>query len=252
MTCSARLPVYAVVIGAFIPARSVGWGVGLQGLVLFTLYVAGIVGAMAAALILRRTATKGAASGFIMELPRYQWPPLRDLVIGLWQRAWVFLRRAGTIIFTVTVVLWLLLTFPQAAPGESQVEASFAGKIASGLEVVVRPIGFNHEIALALIPAMAAREVAVASLATTYAVDADDDEQAAKGLMPQLQARWTLPTALAFLAWFVFAPQCLSTIAVARRETNGWKWPVFMLAYLFGLAYIFAGITYWLAVAAGL
>jgi ferrous iron transport protein B len=252
MTCSARLPVYAVIIGAFIPHRTVGWGVGLQGLVLFSLYLAGIVGAMAAALVLRRTATKGSASGFIMELPKYQWPPLRDLAIGLWQRAFIFLRRAGTIIFTVTVVLWALLSFPQAKPGENQSEVSIAGHIADGLEVLVRPIGFNHEIALSLIPAMAAREVAVASLATTYAVDASDDAQAAQGLMPRLKARWTLPTALAFLAWFVFAPQCLSTIAVARRETNGWKWPSFMLAYLFALAYIFAGITYWLAVAAGL
>jgi ferrous iron transport protein B len=252
MTCSARLPVYAVIIGAFIPATTVGWGIGLQGLVLFALYVAGIIGAFCAAMVLRRTVTRGNASGFIMELPKYQWPPLRDLVIGLWQRAWVFLRRAGTIIFTVTVVLWLLLSFPQAGPGQSQSEASFAGHIASGLEVVVEPIGFNHEIALALIPAMAAREVAVASLATTYAVDATDEDQAAQGLIPQLRARWTLPTALAFLAWFVFAPQCLSTIAVARRETNGWKWPSFMLAYLFGLAYIFAGITYWSAVALGL
>jgi ferrous iron transport protein B len=196
--------------------------------------------------------TKGNASGFIMELPKYQMPPLRDLAIGLWQRAWIFLRRAGTIIFMVTEVLWLLLTFPKAGPGESQSEASIAGHIASGLEQVVHPIGFNHEIALALIPAMAAREVAVASLATTYAIDAEDEDAAAQGLIPKLQASWTLPTALAFLAWFVFAPQCLSTIAVARRETNGWKWPVFMLAYLFGLAYIFAGLTYWLALAAGL
>ena len=164
----------------------------------------------------------------------------------------MFLRRAGTIIFAATVILWLLLSFPKAAPGESQVDASFAGAIASGLEVVVEPIGFNREIALALIPAMAAREVAVSALATTYAVDAADEEEAAEGLIPKLQAGWTLPTALAFLAWFVFAPQCLSTIAVARRETNGWKWPLFMLAYLFALAYIFAGITYWLAVAAGL
>ncbi len=252
MTCSARLPVYAVIIGAFIPATTVGWGIGLQGLVLFALYLAGIAGAMVAALVLRRTVTRGSASGFIMELPKYQWPPLRDLVIGLWQRAWIFLRRAGTIIFTVTVVLWALLSFPQAGPGESQSEASIAGHIASGLEVVVRPIGFNHEIALALIPAMAAREVAVSSLATTYAIDAEDEDAAAEGLIPKLRAGWTLPTALAFLAWFVFAPQCLSTIAVARRETNGWKWPLFMMAYLFALAYIFAGLTYWLAVAAGL
>jgi len=252
MTCSARLPVYAVIIGAFIPARSAGWGIGLQGLVLFVLYLAGILGAMAAALVLRRSVTKGTASGFIMELPRYQMPRLRDIAIGLWQRSWIFLRRAGTIIFSVTIVLWLLLTFPRAAPGEDQVDASAAGQMANGLAVVVEPIGFNRDIALALIPAMAAREVAVASLATTYAVSGSDDDETAAGLVPQLQARWSLPTALAFLAWFVFAPQCLSTIAVARRETNGWKWPAFMLAYLFALAYVFAGITYWSALALGL
>jgi ferrous iron transport protein B len=251
MTCSARLPVYAVIIAAFIPNRTVGPGVGLQGLVLFALYVLGIVGAMAVAMVLRSSVTKGTASGFIMELPKYQMPHPKDLAIGLYQRAWIFLRRAGTIIFTVSVVLWLLLSFPRAAPGENQVDASLAGHIANGLAVVVAPIGFNRDMALALIPAMAAREVAVSSLATTYAVSASDDEQTAQKLGDQLKAHWSLPTALAFLAWFVFAPQCLSTIAVARRETNGWKWPGFMLAYLFGLAYIFAGITYWSAVALG-
>ncbi|MGH6786568.1 MAG: ferrous iron transporter B [Novosphingobium sp.] len=253
MTCSARLPVYAVIIAAFIPNDAVGGTViGQQGLVLFALYLAGIVGAMAVALILRRSVTKGAASGFIMELPKYQLPHPKDLLIGLWQRAWIFLRRAGTIIFMVTVVLWLLLNFPRAAPGEDQVDASIAGKVASGLAVVVEPIGFNRDIALALIPAMAAREVAVSSLATTYAVGAASEEETALQLGDQLKARWSLPTALAFLAWFVFAPQCMSTIAVTRRETNGWKWPGFMLAYLFGLAYLFAGITYWSAVALGL
>jgi ferrous iron transport protein B len=252
MTCSARLPVYTVIIAAFIPARAVGPGIGLQGLVMFGLYVAGIAGAMVVALVLRRSVTKGAASGFIMELPKYQLPRLRDLAIGLWQRAWIFLRRAGTIIFMATIVLWLLLSFPRAAPGESQIDASVAGKIANGLAVVVEPIGFNRDIALALVPAMAAREVAVSALATTYAVASDDEEQTAIALGDQLAARWSLPTALAFLAWFVFAPQCLSTIAVARRETNGWKWPAVMVAYLFALAYIFAGITYWSAVALGL
>lgn len=252
MTCSARLPVYAVIIAAFIPATRVGPGIGLQGLVLFALYVAGIVGAMAVALVLRRSVAKGQASGFIMELPRYQLPSVKDIAIGLWQRAWIFLRRAGTIIFTVTIVLWLLLSFPRAEPGESQVDASFAGQIANGLAVVVEPIGFNRDMALALIPAMAAREVAVSSLATTYAVDAEDEEQAAQALGAQLARDWSLPMALSFLAWFVFAPQCLSTIAVARRETNGWKWPAFMLAYLFALAYIAAGATFWIATAAGL
>ena len=252
MTCSARLPVYAVIIAAFIPARNVGWGLGLQGLVLFTLYAAGIVGAMVVALVLRRSVTKGDASGFIMELPKYQIPRLRDMAIGLWQRAWIFLRRAGTIIFAVTVVLWLLLNFPRAAKGENQVDASIGGHVANGLAVVLKPIGFNRDIALSLIPAMAAREVAVASLATTYAVSADDSDQGNRQLAGRLKQHWSLPTALAFLAWFVFAPQCMSTIAVTRRETNGWKWPAFMLLYLFALAYVFAGITYWSAVALGL
>ena len=252
MTCSARLPVYAVIIAAFIPNRTVGWGVGLQGLVLFGLYVSGIVGAMLAALVLRRSITKGAASGFIMELPKYQLPTLKDLALGLFQRAWIFLRRAGTIIFTVTVVLWLLLNFPRAGEGQNQVDASVAGKIANGLAVVVEPIGFNRDIALSLIPAMAAREVAVSSLATSYAVGASDEEQASAQLGDRLKASWSLPTALAFLAWFVFAPQCMSTIAVTRRETNGWRWPAFMLTYLFSLAYIFAGMTYWTAVWLGL
>ncbi len=252
MTCSARLPVYAVIIAAVIPATTVGPGIGLQGLVLFALYVAGIVGAMIVALVLRRTVTAGAASGFIMELPRYQLPRLKDLLIGLWQRAWVFLRRAGTIIFAATVVLWLLLTFPKAGEGESQLDASYAGQISAAVHPAFEPIGFNQEMTLALVPAMAAREVAVASLATTYAVDSDDEAETEEALRGQIAARWSLPTALAFLAWFVFAPQCISTIAVARRETNGWKWPVVMLTYLFALAYIFAGATYWLAVWLGL
>lgn len=250
MTCSARLPVYAVIIAAFIPATSVGPGIGLQGLVLFALYLAGILGAMAAALILRGTLTKGTASGFIMEMPRYQLPRIKDLAIGLWQRAWVFLRRAGGIIFVVTIALWVLLSFPRAAPGESQVDASIAGHIASAIEPVLAPIGFNHEMTLAVIPAMAAREVAVSALATTYAIEGDEDAQA-QGLTERLASAWSLPTALAFLAWFVFAPQCISTIAVARRETNGWKWPAFMLGYLFALAWIFAGLTFWLATALG-
>jgi len=255
MTCSARLPVYAVIIAAFIPARDVGPGIGLQGLVMFVLYLTGVAGAMLAALIFRRTIAKGVSSGFMMELPKYQMPNLRDVAIGLWQRAYVFLRRAGTIIMAVTVVLWLLTSYPQAPEGSGlkQSEYSIAGRIASGLEVIVRPIGFNHEMALAVIPAMAAREVAVAALQTVYAIDAGDDEEAgASALSTRLQSRWTLPMALSFLMWFVFAPQCLSTIAVIRRETNGWKWPLFALGYLFALAYLAAGATFWLATALGL
>jgi ferrous iron transport protein B len=255
MTCSARLPVYALIIGAFIPERTIAPGVGLKGFVLFALYLFGIVGAMAAALVIRRSVAKGASGSFLIEMPRYQWPRLRDIALGLWQRAYVFLRRAGTIIFASSIILWTLLTFPQAPKdtGIGQVEYSVAGRIASGIEVVVKPIGFNKEIALALIPAMAAREVAVAALATTYAIDAGDDEDTtAKLLGDRLAGKWSLATALAFLVWFVFAPQCISTIAVTRRETNGWKWPVFMVTYLFVLAYVMAGITYWTAVAFGL
>ena len=256
MTCSARLPVYAVIIAAFIPARSVGPGIGLQGLVLFALYVSGIFGALIAALLLRRTVTKGPAHGFMMEMPKYQWPNWRDVALGLWQRAYVFLRRAGTIIATTTMILWVLLSFPQVPAGsaKSQVDHSIAGRIADGIAPVFAPIGFNRDIVLSLIPAMAAREVAVSALATVNAIDNGKDDEAGRdrSLVGALKKAWTLPTALAFLAWFVFAPQCISTIAVVRRETNGWKWPGFMLGYLFALAYFAAGITFWTAKAFGL
>lgn len=253
MTCSARLPVYAVIIGAFIPARTVGPGIGLQGLVLFGLYITGIVSAMVASLVIRRTIARGDSAGFMMEMPKYQMPAWRDVVLGLWQRAMIFLKRAGTLILAATILLWALLSFPKAPEGQSQVQYSAAGRIADGLAFIVRPIGFNHEMALAIIPAMAAREVAVSALATVYSIENNDDENAVKQtLIQRLQGRWSLPTALAFLIWFVFAPQCLSTIAVMRRETNGWKWPAFALAYLFALAYIGAGFTFWTATAIGL
>jgi ferrous iron transport protein B len=254
MTCSARLPVYTIIIGALIPDRAVLPGVGLQGLVLFGLYVMGIIGAFCAALVLRRTVTKGATSGFMMEMPKYQMPRLRDIGLGLWQRAEIFLKRAGTIILLTTVVLWALLSFPKPPEGSgiSKVDYSIAGRIGNGLETLVAPIGFNRDIALALIPAMAAREVAVAAIGTVYAVDNPDDAAGDATIRENLRANWTLPTALAFLMWFVFAPQCISTIAVTRRETNGWRWPTFMVGYLFALAYAAAGITYWSAVALGL
>ena len=252
MTCAARLPVYTIIIGAFIPNTQVAPLVGLQGLVLFVLYLLGILGAFVAALVLRRTVTKGESSGFMMEMPKYQMPRLGDVAIGLWSRAAIFLKRAGTTIALTTVVLWLLLSFPRAPEGQSQVDYSVAGRIASGLEVAVAPIGFNRDIALALIPAMAAREVAVAAIGTVYAVDDPEDAAGEKTIVENLRSRWSLPTALAFLMWFVFAPQCISTIAVTRRETNGWAWPAFMVGYLFAAAYIMAGITYWLAVLAGL
>ncbi|WP_420606594.1 ferrous iron transporter B [Novosphingopyxis sp.] len=253
MTCSARLPVYTIIIGSFIPASKIGPGIGLQGLVLLGLYLFGIVGAMIVSLVLRGSVTRGDGSGFLIEMPKYQLPRLRDVAIGLFQRAWIFMRRAGTIIFFATILLWALLSFPKTPvdSGISQVDYSVAGRIANGITPAMEPIGFNRDITLALIPAMAAREVAVSALGTVYAIDAEDDEGTTV-LGDRLAADWTLPTALAFLMWFVFAPQCVSTIAVTRRETNGWRWPVFMVVYLFGLAYIMSGITFWLARAAGL
>ena len=253
MTCSARLPVYAVIIAAFIPDRTVAGIIGLQGLVLFALYMGGIAGALVAALFLRKTVMRGASHGFLMEMPKYQLPILRDVLLGLFQRAVIFLRRAGTIILASTVILWLLLSFPKPPEGarEPAIDYSVAGRIAATLEPVVRPIGFGRDIALALIPAMAAREVAVSALGTVYAIEGDETAQE-RSLVDRLQGRWPLPTALAFLVWFVFAPQCISTVAVVRRETNGWKWPAFLLAYLFGLAYLAAGATFWLATALGL
>jgi ferrous iron transport protein B len=252
MTCSARLPVYTLVIGALIPNVRVLPFVGLQGLVMLGLYIMGVAGAFVVALVLRRTVTKGASSGFMMEMPKYQLPSVRDLAIGLWSRAEIFLKRAGTTIAFTTIVLWAMLSFPQVPKGSpvSQVNYSVAGRIANAIEPAFRPIGFNRDIVLALIPAMAAREVSVAALGTVYAIDSSSDDESK--MAQTLQKRWSLATALAFLMWFVFAPQCISTIAVTRRETNGWKWPAFMVSYLFVLAYVAAGITYWLATLAGL
>jgi ferrous iron transport protein B len=219
---------------------------------MFGLYLTGIAGALLAALVLRRGVLKGGGGGFMMELPKYQWPPLKDVAIGILTRAQIFLKRAGTIILGTTIILWALASIPQAGPGQKQSEVSIAGHIASGIETVVKPIGFNHDISLALLPAMAAREVAVSAIATVYSIDSPDEQTGAAQLQNNLQHRWSLATALAFLAWFIFAPQCISTIAVTRRETNGWKWPLFMVTYLFVLAYVFAGATYWTAVALGL
>ncbi|MFZ4688030.1 MAG: ferrous iron transporter B [Polymorphobacter sp.] len=247
MTCSARLPVYAVVIGAFIPATNVG-PFGLQGLVLFGLYVAGVVGALVAAWALRQTVTKGPSPTFLMEMPKYQWPAPRDIGIGMYQRGLAFVQRAGGIILISTIALWALATWPKppADWNRPALEYSAAGSIGTALEPIFRPIGFNKEIALALVPGMAAREVAVSALGTVYALQGVDENHA-EGLIAQLRGTWSLPTALAFLAWFVFAPQCISTLAVTRRETGGWAWPAFMFAYLFAAAYAAAGITYWTA-----
>lgn len=245
MTCSARIPVYAIIIGAFIPSTTVIGGIGLQGLVLFGLYLVGIVSAMVVAWVFKRTVTQGASQLFLMELPKYQLPHPRDVILGLFQRASVFLRRAGTIILISMIVLWVLASYPAPPPDatEAAIRYSFAGQIGRGLEVLFAPIGFNWEISIALVPGMAAREVAIASLGTVYSLSGSEDA-IAQSLEGTLQAAWSLPTALAFLAWYVFAPQCLATLAITRRETNSWRWPVFMFVYLFVLAYVAAGLVF--------
>lgn len=246
MTCSARIPVYALIIGAFIPATKVG-PFSLQGVVLFTLYVAGIFSAVLVAFIFKRTITKARSQPLIMELPTYKLPNPGDFFISLWMRVSAFLKRAGTVILAVSVVLWFLAAFP---PSATTLRDSFAGKLGSLLEPLLAPIGFNLEIAIALVPGMAAREVAVGALGTVYAVHGAADS--GLGLSETLQSAWSLPTALAFLAWYVFAPQCFATIATIRRETGTWKWAGFALGYLFTLAYAAAGIVYWTSLAAGL
>lgn len=248
ITCSARLPVYTIIIAAFIPNREVAGGFGLQGVVMFTLYIAGILSAMAVAWILKRSVTRGASQSFMMELPKYQLPHIRDVLLGLLLRARIFLRRAGTIILSAMIILWVLASFPAPPAGATgpAIQYSLVGWIGRGLEVIFAPIGFNWEISVALVPGMAAREVAIAALGTIYSLGGSD-EVVAHSLVGTLQNAWSLPTALAFVTWYVFAPQCLSTLAVTKRETNSWRWPIFMFCYMFGLAYISAGIVYYSA-----
>jgi len=244
MTCSARLPVYALIIAAFIPNRPVG-AFNLQGLVLFTLYVAGILAAMAVAYALKRTALRTSYHPLLLELPEYKWPNLRNLVLGLWERAKTFLQRVGTIILALMIVLWFLSSFPAPPEGATgpAIQYSLAGTIGRALEHVFAPLGFNWQISLALVPGLAAREVAVGALGTVYSLSATGDDVAAT-LVPMIAQTWSLATALSLLAWYVFAPQCLSTLVVVRRETNSWRYPLIMAGYLFALAYLAAFVTF--------
>jgi len=244
MTCSARLPLYALLIGAFIPEQEVGI-FNLQGLTLFALYVAGIVSAMSIAWILKRTWMKSSYQPLMLELPSYRLPNLRNVLLGLWQRAWIFLRRVGGIIFALTVLLWFLSTFPSPPIGAEgpAIQYSFAGIIGQALQVVFAPIGFNWQICIALIPGMAAREVAVAALGTVYSLSVTGEE-VAQTLSPIIGQEWSLATAYSLFAWYVFAPQCLATLAVVKRETNSWRYPLVMAGYLFGLAYAASFLVY--------
>jgi ferrous iron transport protein B len=244
-TCSARLPVYALIIGAFIPQKTVLGFLNLQGVVLFVLYVAGIVSAMAVAWTMKVAAGRKMLHPLMMELPSYRWPHLKNLFIGLLERAKIFLTRVGTIILSLTILLWFLSSFP-APPADASgpaIQYSFAGMLGRALETVLAPIGFNWQISIALIPGLAAREVAVGALGTVYALSATGDDVAAQ-LTPMIAQTWPLATAFSLLAWYVFAPQCLSTLSIVRRETNSIRYPLIMAGYLFALAYLASFITY--------
>ena len=240
MTCSARLPVYALIISAFIPRQTVAGIFNLQGLTLFGLYFAGVVSAALVAWVMRRRQTREEFP-LLLELPSYRWPMAYHVYIGLRERVWIFMRRVGTIILSLSIILWFLATYP-GAPAEATrpaIEYSFAGMLGSWMEPLFAPLGFNWQMCIALIPAMGAREVAVSALATVYAVAGGE-----LALGSALHSSWSLPVAFAYLAWFVYAPQCISTIAVVKRETNSLKSTALFTVYLFGLAYLAAWVTY--------
>ncbi|MTJ83196.1 MAG: ferrous iron transport protein B [Telmatospirillum sp.] len=248
MTCSARIPVYTLIISAFVPNRDVAGVMGLQGLVMFGLYATGILSALAVALVMKRLVWREVAEPFLMEMPAYKWPNPRNVLLGLWQRASMFLQKAGTIILAIMILIWFLSSFPGAPADaiEPAINYSIAGMVGHWIQPVLAPIGFNWQIAVALIPGMAAREVAVGALGTVYALSATGEE-VGSALQPILAAQWSLPTALALLAWYIFAPQCASTLAVVRRETNSLRWPVALFLYMMVLAYSAAFLTYHIA-----
>lgn len=250
MTCSARLPVYALLIAAFIPQRSLGI-FNLRGLVLFALYLAGVVSALGVAFVLKRTMMRGEDRPLLLELPEYRMPHLSNLLLGLWERTRIFVSRVGTIILALMVVLWFLASFPAPPAGASgpAIQYSIAGYLGRGLEWLFAPLGFNWQISIALVPGLAAREVAVSALGTVYAMSGSHD--IAGALTPVIARSWSVATGLSLLAWYVFAPQCLSTLAVVKRETNSWRYPLYMAAYLFALAYLGAFATYRVALMLG-
>jgi ferrous iron transport protein B len=251
MTCSARLPVYALLIGAFIPQRSVGI-LNLRGLVLFALYCAGVFSAMAVAFVLKKVVMRAGYQPLLLELPEYRLPVLRNLMLGLWERVRIFLGRVGTIILSLMVILWFLASFPAPPAGATgpAIQYSIAGMIGRGLEVIFAPLGFNWQISVALVPGLAAREVAVSALGTVYSMSASSGDLEG-ALSPVIAGSWSIATGLSLLVWYVFAPQCLSTLSVVKRETNSWRYPLLMAGYLFALAYVGSFATYHIAVALG-
>jgi len=252
MTCSARIPVYTLIISAFVPETYVWGWINLQGLVMFGLYAAGIVSALGVSFIAKHFFWREEHTPpFMLEMPDYKLPNPRSVAINLMIRAKMFLQRAGTIIFSMMIVIWFLASFPRPPEGaqEPAIDFSLAAMIGHAIQPVLAPLGFNWQISVALIPGMAAREVAVAALGTVYAIEGG--KEAAEQIGQALASKWSLATALAVLVWYIFAPQCASTLAVIRRETGSWRWMAITFAYMFGLAYVAALITYQVAAALG-
>jgi len=252
MTCSARIPVYTLIISAFVPATHLWGWVSLQGLVMFVLYAAGIMSALGVSFVAKHFFLReNYTPPFMLELPAYKLPNIRSVAIGLYTRAKMFLQRAGTTIFSMMVLIWFLASFPRPPEGAEgpAINFSLAAMIGDALQPVLAPVGFNWQISVALIPGMAAREVAVAALGTVYAIEGG--KEAAEQIGQALASKWSLATALAMLAWYIFAPQCASTLAVIRRETGSWRWMAITFGYMLALAYLAAFVTYNVAVALG-
>ena len=253
LTCSARLPVYALIIAAVVPQRTV-WGIfNLQGLTLFALYLIGIISAGLTAYIMKRLARRrGNVQQFplLMELPTFRMPNFKHIATSLWDRVKAFLKRAGTVIFAISVILWALVSFPAPPAGASgpAIDYSFAGSIGHFIQPIFAPLGFTWQMCIAMIPGIAAREVVVAALGTVYAVGAGSDEAVQQALIPIVHNQWSLPTAFAFLAWYIYAPMCMATLAVIKRETRSTRQTLMITGYLFALAYLFALIVYQISV----
>jgi ferrous iron transport protein B len=252
MTCSARIPVYTLIISAFVPPKLIWGWINLQGLVMFGLYAAGIASALGMSFLIKFLMWRDyAPAPFMLELPDYKMPRVRSIAIGVYNRAKMFLQRAGTTIFSMMVLIWFLASFPQAPAGAEgpAINYSLAAIIGKAVAPLLAPLGFNWQIAVALIPGMAAREVAVAALGTVYAIEGG--KEAAEQIGQVLATKWSLATALSLLAWYIFAPQCASTLAVIRRETGSWKWMAVTFAYMLALGYAASLATYNVAVALG-
>jgi ferrous iron transport protein B len=248
-TCSARLPVYTLLIAAFIPNKAVLGPLKLQGLVMLGLYLAGIIAALGMAMVFRKTILRGPKPPLLMELPTYKWPSFKNVAYGLLERAQLFLQRAGTVILAASILLWFMASYPKPPAGavvnesHAAISYSYAGQLGTAIEPVLRPIGFDWKISVALIPGFAARETMISALGTVYAVEGRED-QVAEALGQKIAKDWSMATALSLLVWYILACQCLSTLAVTRRETNSWKWPAFMFAYMTALAYVASFVTY--------